>query len=185
MFTKLDNFIIERFETTIQFLNDWLGITQSWIEKMTIAAYVLTVSVTFTVAMIAPKKVIPNRPAVFDGFLIAVLLMTFIWVFFLLLKQHRMPTATRRVMRTEKLFQRMNWLFWTVWNGTLGTRGNTTVAMWIVSIGVILFYGLIAAMSYEIVCNIEGDRARKAKLAWDKIKELFGTQWLPVPVRQQ
>jgi len=33
---------------------------------------------------------------------------------------------------------------------------------------------------YVIATNIDGER-KSAKLAWSKIKELFGTAWIPQP----
>lgn len=183
MFTKLDNFIIERFETTIQFLNDWMGITQSFLEKATIGAYVCTTVITFAVMAITPPA--KHVSKTFSWFVTAMVLFTFIAQFFDLLKQHRSPKVMRIIRRFRERPRRIGWIFWTVWNCVLEVRGNDSYLTWIVSIGVIVFFALIAAMSYETVCNIEGDRGRKAKLAWDKVKELFGTQWLPVPVRQQ
>jgi len=38
--------------------------------------------------------------------------------------------------------------------------------------------------SYLVSVSTKGDPGRRRKLAWSKIKELFGTKWLPEPIEQ-
>jgi len=43
--------------------------------------------------------------------------------------------------------------------------------------------GARGAMIYITVANIDGHRGKAAQMAWNKIKELFGTSWIPQPIK--
>jgi hypothetical protein len=37
-------------------------------------------------------------------------------------------------------------------------------------------------MYYVVICNVDGEKRKAARLSLSKLKGMFGTEWIPKPV---
>lgn len=177
MIRKIDAFLIEVCETTLKFLNDWLGITQRQAERFLHKVAMGWAGATLLVSVYQVFR--ESKAYLFTTFMIA--LTAWIINFSFKVKM-RMSSQARAIDRYEGTFTRFTCLL-PVLIPTIQlviSKKLTAYVVWNVCFGMIYLTEFVFV--YVIVCNVDGERSRKAKLAWDKIKELFGTHWIPQPV---
>ena len=162
---RYDDWCITKVKIATEFLNDWLGISQKIMERVVIVCNVIARSCLLSSSVL-------NRwefPVWFEA------LMVFVF-FNYIYRLHRTPCAARSKflpMRTSRMWwQSLTYL------SILPSPAND----WLVNVGLIGGYGAVTLIEYLVCVDIDGERGRKAKMAWNKVIELFGTRWIPQPV---
>lgn len=162
---KYDRWVITKTESVLQFLLDWLGITQKSVEISMIVFQVL--GRTLFITCYGKGNMAPSLMEA----MIAIYLIRFMTVL------HKDASAVRKklVSSIDGVFIRTMWQ-------ALMIMGLSLPRGLFIDTGAFLSSGSMVVFLYVIVCNIDGERGRKSKMAWSKIKELFGTSWIPEPV---
>lgn len=169
---SVDNFVIEQFDKAVKFLHDWLFISQKWLERGVMIFCLLDVGLLLKAHHTLGWEIFAD-----------VILFIGMWV------EYREPKTARTLRRATGVFGRVYWLFLCLFFGAanilsnyLGTEnGNryiylydTLTPLWCVA---------RVLMSYITVLDVDGERGKAAKLSWQKLKELFGVEWVPQPQR--
>jgi hypothetical protein len=154
---KIDTFLLERADDYLDFCLEWLGLTKRQV--------VLTHFYIATIAIIV--GVIIDR--FFVGAIFVVVLMSFVGF-----TLHMLIPSYDRSERL--LFSSMM--------AVLAIVNLMPPHKHIVSdlLGV-LFNVSFIAIYYICSSNHDGERGKKVKMAWSKIKELFGMEWQVEPLK--
>lgn len=171
MIKKLDEFIIEQVGNLVQLMQDWLFLSQKWIERGVLALFVLICLASVVMLVMA-------------GHPIGLEIGIDIFIFIGMLLEYHQPKTERALRRVGYPLLRIIWIA----SGLLifGTNLYPTQATNYMHIYYCL--GTLWAltrilMAYITILDIDGERGKAAKLSWEKLKELFGTSWVPQPQR--
>jgi len=161
---KIDNFMIGVVNKLLNFLNDYFGISQKIFER-------LLMVIIFGNQILELEKHYSLYVLIVDLALATVVL-----------NQHRLPSTARCVYWQNPFIKIM--------------RVCGTIYTFCIIVATIIVYGgpydlsninytfiEVCAMLlfYSFGCNIDGERGKNGKMAWNKIKELFGTSWIAIP----
>jgi len=163
LFVVYDRWCEDRVAGFLLFLEEWLSISQKSVERGMILIYMALL----LVAMLRTLSGLDICAVFFVG--------SSMWIL------HRRPSALRGRQKTAIFFPcfRVGLQFLI---GTLSFidivaaphfSGDTETAA--AQIVYLIFF-------YMIDIRSGGERGRRRKLAWAKIKALFGTEWIPKPV---
>jgi hypothetical protein len=155
--SKLDDFLLERADDYLAFCLDWFGLTKR--QVVLIHVYITTI-----VSMIG---IITYRHVFFTC------AMTLISSFIVLM-YHVAPQSTDRIQRIINAIIRSCFLFIFITPPHPHLFFDMSFAFYNVS---------FMAIDYLCASNHDGERGKKVKMAWSKIKELFGTSWAVEPMK--
>ena len=160
----IDLWFVTKLEQVLQWLLDWFGITQSQIEKATIAVG----TIGFFLANM--DWWLTSKLLAWHIFIVCVVCYG-LWLLHRLTasrRQHELVSSYRRVFRLSYVALTSFLLLPLLANKDLATLG-----LWIACYS-------FSFMLYLICCNVSGEKGKKAKLSLAKLKELFGDlEWLP------
>ena len=163
---RIDHFFIRLTEYVLDWLLEWLSITQSVIEKVMIGGYAVAAGMVTTACA---RKVILIPPSV-------VAVAAFI-VLAVMVNMHLGSGVARKALlhfSVPKIWR----LYGVCVTGIDCLPPYKHVLF--CDFGLPLSIFCFAFFSYVIVSNCTRERGRKRKMAWAKLKELFS--WLPEPV---
>jgi hypothetical protein len=172
MIKTIDDFVIDRFDGTVQFAQDWLFLSQRQIERGVMILYVLISLLSISLLVLAKHTFTIEIFA--DSFL-------FLGMWF----EYKQSSRARTLRRISQWGNRICWLV--CWLFIFGvsicpTPTPATRYMHIYYVLGPIWAGLRTMMTYITVLDVDGVRGRAAKLSWEKLKELFGTTpWVPQP----
>ena len=164
-----DLFLVARVMDAVEWLEGWLSFSQKRIEQTIWLA-------SIGASVVACFYICSRLPSMLP--LCAIFIPYMAWLQY---RQLRMP-ASVRLMR---LFSRrgvFNRLFWQIWIVTFLLPPHHS---WRTDIAFTVWYGLGCLFDYVTVISSDGQRGKRRKLALEKLKELFGTAWIPQPVGSQ
>jgi hypothetical protein len=155
--SKLDDFLLERADDYLAFCLDWFGLTKR--QVVLIHVYATTI-----IAMIGA---LTYKQMFFTALMTAI-------SFFVVFSYHRLMPSLDMGPRMFNNMLRLFFLFIFVRPPHLHLFFDMSFA----------FYN-ISFMFIDYLCasNHDGERGKKAKMAWSKIKELFGTSWTVEPMK--
>jgi hypothetical protein len=175
MFHAIDNTLLSICEQSVKFIEEWLSISQKWLERIVIAIFVIAGLIQLYLVSIQNNPY--NKP-----WMVAFYIIMFLYA---MMQEHRLPEATRKLTRITGFIVRMFWIGVMIATGLspfFVSIGNDKVAV-LYSVADTFAMGARGAMIYITVANIDGHRGKAAQMAWNKIKELFGTSWIPQPIK--
>lgn len=151
-----------RVRALLLFLEELFSISQKHAERGMIAFYLVLVASP-------PYRTKMSFPIQMCG---ACLVASLMWV------QHRRPEALRERARLDPTVYAcariiIQFLFGSLFVFDLVSPDRAIAAAASQAVYLIFYYMI------DITSN--GERGRRRKLAWAKIKELFGTEWMPKP----
>jgi hypothetical protein len=160
-----DAWLREKVADALDWIYEWLAVSQKMIERGLIGVYA-TASAVLVFVSVKEKQLHILPPW---GWMLMQLVMIAI-----LVSYHRDPSAVRRVKHLSKssCMMRMYWQYIAV-IVFLPPYHLFDIALIVLDPTWLVFLYVVAA-------NCDGERGRRAKLAWSKLKELF--TWLPDPV---
>ena len=150
---------------TLLWLEEWLSLSQSQVERALIFIYsVLSLEMSY------------SRASTPDTLLILIVVFT-MW------NMHRTPDVIR-MGRTDRGWSVIRCLV-QMWIGIAIALCLATITKQNVpgSTGNLIRQIDYTLFIFSISVSTKGDPGRRRRLAWDKIKELFGTEWIPKPIR--
>lgn len=160
---RFDDWVLDNTQIVLGWVDDWLALSQRRVERILVVLYIVT-RVAFEIACFSDISHAPLWIEVSISILM-------VWA---VLARFRLPQAVRVAYRVTEMPWRMVW--WAL------------IVMGCIQIfsdklpGVLLTVNecIFAAILYVTVSCVGGERGRKAKMAWSKLKELFS--WLPEPI---
>ena len=169
MLREIDDFVIEQLDKAVSFIEEWLFLSQKWLERGVLGMFLALSCVDVFLLTIAKHNV---------GWEVFADIVLFISM----VAEHKQTKAGRTVRRTDGLSFRMAWFFMF---GLFFIRSLITTrpmgAMYLYSLLTPTWFGIRLLMSYVTILDIEGLRGKAARLSWEKLKKLFGTSWVPAP----
>jgi len=170
---RLDRWLIGRVKISLDFFFDWFGITQKLVERSLIVLLGFSVFIETASRLLNAPETRTYTYRWYDK-IAGVVMIIMLW------RLHKMPTA-ERVAREQTVFS-------VLWRFSGNVLSLLSIVIFILENPLTLFsfsvdiqVWLITIFLYVIATDtIEGER-KSAKLAWSKIKELFGTAWIPQP----
>ena len=162
--TAFDEFLLDRFQELVEFMNDWAGISQRMLEIGSGAIWACC-----ALALSIHKGVLVVVAAVMVG-------IAFVGIVLQANKSSKEKARNRASL--SALFFRLLWLFLIVMDVIWMNTDRSKEIRWDV-LSVIVDVSL-ASNLYINACGNDGSkRGCKAKMTWEKFEELFGTKWVP------
>jgi hypothetical protein len=172
MVREIDDFIIEQFDKAVRFIEEWFFLSQKWVERGVLGLFVALSAVDVFLLVMAKQTV------GWEIFADAVLFLG-MWM------EYKQTKTERTARRAYGYLGRFYWIFlcafFFVINVVPHPMGNHYIYLY--NLLTPLWGGIRILMSYVTILDIEGLRGKAAKLSWEKLKELFGTSWVPQPQR--
>lgn len=158
----IDNFLIRITKSVLDFLNDWLSISQKQVEKFLIGVFaVLLVPIVVTGA----SKIM----MIFFGIMLPIILIG-------MFTRHSLTASLRNKWRIENYGYRVfNTLLVIVFGADFAVTSFHNFIWFAAFMALIIF-------DYTIVCVIDGERGRKRKMTLNEITKMFGTEWIEKPI---
>ena len=171
----IDQWLIARVRVALDFLFDWFGITQKLAERTLIVFFGLSNFVEFVSILLKIPSAVKTHPLSWQWhlFVSSAMVVSF-W------RRHRLPSAARAAesYTPHAIAFRFALLAMSVFVFICFCLG------WdrdLYSFSVDVDAWSFTLLFYIFATDIDGERKSK-KLAWSKIKELFGTEWIPQPI---
>lgn len=178
MVQKFDAFLIEVCETSLNFLNGLVGITQRQVEKTLHKTALGWAGLTILVSVYQTRQ---SKAYILTVLLVALNMWLMDFGFKVKMRSSNQARALDRYEGAWIRFCSLLPTFLPAFQIAVSAfKGWSASTVWNLCFGMI--YVTEFVFVYVIVCNVEGEKGRQAKMAWDKIKELFGTEWIPQPV---
>ncbi|HEX5426582.1 MAG TPA: hypothetical protein VFW94_23745 [Candidatus Acidoferrales bacterium] len=174
---RLDRCLLVLIERCMQFLNDWAGVSQDAAEL-----FLARVCGILVIPMCL-STLLDVKMGYFDGGIVAVWTLGWtLWTLGTMRDERRRGNTSRRLSREAHFIIRIGWIGLIGFDAMCGVLPPHSGFVDCYFISATFFALFRTAALYVNVCFVDGDRARKTKLAWQKLKELFGTEWMPAPV---
>jgi hypothetical protein len=161
---RYDGWVRGKVKSCLDWLYEWLSISQKAVERSLIFIYALASAILI---MSAARHEI-NIPIWMQS-LISLLMIFFLWDW------HTDPSTVRSIKHTHSYHAifRVLWQFMALTSLFPPYKGK------LIDIGFPLADIAFTLFLYVVASNCGGERGRKRKMAWAKLKELFS--WLPEP----
>ena len=153
-----------RVRALLLFLEEWLSISQKYAERGMIALYVTLVANPWSSSTVS----LPPRA------FLACMLGYFMWTI------HRRPEAVREISRWIPRYKAAYRIILQICLGFFAIVAVVPPPPSASNIAVAQIVYVVFIYMTDITSN--GERGRRRKLSWAKIKELFGTVWIPKPL---
>jgi hypothetical protein len=161
VFRTVDEWILRGTEKVLEFFSDWLSLSQRTIERALIFGNVAgIIAVQFL------------KPQTFATIMVLLFVTAPMWA------RHRAPQALRSAMRATEITRRLAWVTITMCLSAPTAIVFRDAISWLM-LGA---YAAVVCFNYVFVCNVDGERGRKRRLALDEVKKMFGVGWIPEPV---
>jgi hypothetical protein len=163
-----DTWIRAKTTAILDWLYEWLFISQKVVERILIGTYV-SGNLLELAGIIKHEFAMPLWLEV----VVTCYLTGWLWGL------HKKPCAARKALfHTDRIAVPLR----TWWTIPVLIDSVTAFSGKIFDIGNCMEVVAFASIMYVFSVNSDGERGRKAKIAWNKVIELFGTQWMPQPV---
>ena len=175
MFHAIDETLISICEQSVTWIEEWTGLSQRWIERLLIGSF----AISFLSHCIFERIIGYGYGSIWILFVCGLIVLASMII------EGQYPSTQRKTLRFTGTFYRLSWVALLILPSIsilLSAIEHTTLAM-VVAICSFCCVSTRVAMAYVIISSIDGERGRAAKLVWSKIKELFGTSWIPQPIR--
>lgn len=172
MIQEIDDFVIEQFDKAVRFIEEWLFLSQKWVERGVMGLFAIVSLVDVFLLVMAKHEV---GWEIFAD----VILLIGMWI------EHRQTKTERTLRRVSGHMSRVFWLILCLFLFVINVLPHQmdNQYLYIYNLLTPVWGGVRALMSYVTVLDIEGLRGKAAKLSWEKLKELFSTAWVPQPQR--
>jgi hypothetical protein len=165
----LDKWIEGSITTVLVWLEEWLSISQKYVERFLILLYLGL--------LLTPWS--PHLLAIGIELFAALIMGTIMW------HLHRKPKAWRGLMRLRPGARQLRAVFAIICVLYSAVEIVLPRQRTVDSVESGLLQIIYIVFIYCTDIANQGERGRKRKLAWDEIKKLFGTEWVPKPIEVQ
>ena len=167
-----DGWLRGRTTALLDWLYEWLSISQKVVERTLIGVYIVgSLVLVVASAMLVHSYLIPPILTILELQMVA-----------MLIRYHRQPSTVRTAL--HRLYGahlvRLFWQILALLALVNAVSHHPTVGNVVYDFSVVVLNTTYMTFLYVVASNCDGERGRRRKLAWSKLKELFS--WLPDPV---
>lgn len=162
-----DAWLIRATEAVLDWLEEWLSVSQKSIEKVLILSAMCAYLRSIIDDLFAVRAMPPFWLEVLFGVMMAIVLLVC----------HQASQSDRRLRVKRDLWARMLWL----WGSACFGAPACYLAPSPETIANLLYSSSVCAFFYVIVANVEGERGYRRRAALRRLREMFGPLWTPQP----
>jgi len=172
-FIRYDHWCLGNTRATLLWIEEWLSLSQRRIEYMMILFYGFTAGISVVVSAIRP----------YGSSLVGMSIFMFALIVWSMFRMSNVPDVVRKHRSNDDISLirlALQILMWgaVVWEVVVFHRTHAPIvdlAEPARNVDYVLFV-------YSISVSTKGEKGRRRKLALEKLKELFGTDWMPKPL---